>query len=95
MILGRIFFRPASRYGVAGVAASRFSLGRGRSVAATLGNHASRTIRRPESTVSTAGITGSDNTGHIEAGPNEAILFFDSAFCASGIDIKSFAIRTS
>ncbi|SPQ20612.1 4a3461aa-24aa-47d1-8714-2543c9c57da7 [Thermothielavioides terrestris] len=80
MILGRIFFRPASRYGVAGVAASRFSLGRGRSVAATLGNHASRTIRRPESTVSTAGITGSDNTGHIEAGPNEAILFFDNLF---------------
>lgn len=26
----------------------------------------------------TAGTTGSDKTGHIEAGPNESILFFDS-----------------
>ncbi|KAL2018765.1 hypothetical protein VTK56DRAFT_393 [Thermocarpiscus australiensis] len=74
MIPGRVLFRHLARPGIglpSPAAAYAFSF-RGRAPAPP--NHRRHTCQRWESTV------GIDKTGHIDAKPNESILFFDNLF---------------
>ncbi|KAK4156358.1 RNA12 protein-domain-containing protein [Chaetomidium leptoderma] len=85
MIPGRALFRPAARHGsgLPSLAATASAL-RHRSPATATATAALALgqrrgpIRRWES--SDVGSVGSDKTGHIDAAPNESILFFDNLF---------------
>ncbi|KAK3298047.1 RNA12 protein-domain-containing protein [Chaetomium fimeti] len=79
MIPGRVLFRPVGGHGLRPppcLVTTTCAL-RHRSPVTTRLGQPRRLIRRWEST---SGTVGSDNSGHIDTQPNEAILFFDNIF---------------
>jgi hypothetical protein len=79
MIPGRVLFRPVGGHGLRPppcLVTTTCAL-RHRSPVTTGLGQSRRLIRRWEST---SGTVGSDNSGHIDTKPNEAILFFDNIF---------------
>ncbi|KAK4122519.1 hypothetical protein N657DRAFT_646230 [Parathielavia appendiculata] len=81
MTPGRAQFWPAVRYGsrVSSSTPATCVLRHRLSATAAI-DQRRRPVRRWESTSTSAGSVGSDKTGHIEAKPNEAILFVDNLF---------------